>query len=257
MINAYSFDDSEHGPQMIGPQNTHYGREVSRVETRGIDEAAMQHARKLLQQEDRSSLVYVLDLGCGTGDAAEKYARLGCHVTGADVRESHNDIAQRNIGLLKDGFAQIDFVNQDLYRLNIDVLGDKPWDVIILNRVLHFLPLTVVKNLMEQLVERAGPDTQFVINFRSSDHKTGNNKGRTYIESDEDGCLPTYYLHNAKDFITMLRELGCSITMHEQNDQLCLLFVKNSPELSCFGPTLPKGHPRLSKEKPANDRFIL
>jgi SAM-dependent methyltransferase len=228
MLQGMLTEDEENGPSMMAPDNMKYGRELSRVETRDIDKAAIEHAKQLMRSK-RLAPVRVLDFGCGTGHSAETFARLGCHVTGVDMRRSHEDILERNQRLLADGFHPIHFIHSDICDVNIEDICDKPWDIIYLNRILHFLPETSVKNIMTALVEASSPDTHFVINFRSSDYKTPGKEGCTYIESDEDGCIATYYLHNARRFITMLQDLGCSLALHEEHDRLCLLFVKNSP----------------------------
>ncbi|MBY0428238.1 MAG: methyltransferase domain-containing protein [Alphaproteobacteria bacterium] len=232
--------DGDYGPKMVGPDKTPFGYELSQVETRAIDYAAIDFVQQLVSQGSKH--IRVLDLGCGTGYNAERFARMGCDVTAVDLRHSHDDIAQRNLSLSQAGLTAIQFINQNIIALDIAAITTQPWDVVFLNRVLHFVPEGYLKPIMQAVINNSGPDAHFVINFRSSDYKTGDREGRTFREDDEDGCLPSYFLHNARDFVKMLKGLGCSVAMHEEHDRLCLLFIKNSPVLE-HAATLAPVHP--------------
>ena len=257
MLDTDSYFDADDGPKMVGPDNTQYGRELSQVETRAIDTASIDYVRQLLRQDSRHAAIRILDLGCGSGHNAERFARMGCHVTAVDVRHSQEDIKLRNRRLMQDGLPTIDFINQNITTIDFTTLSDAPWDVVFLNRVLHFVPEICLERIIQSVVDVSAPNTHFVINFRSSDYKTPHSEGRTFIESDEDGCLPTYYLHNAQRFMTMLHRLGCSVALHEKHDRLCLLFVKNSPAqpAAALAPSHPNRY-AMTSGKPLRPQLI-
>jgi SAM-dependent methyltransferase len=98
------------------------------------------------RQLHRSSIRRVLDVGCGPGTNAARFA--GADYVGVDINERYLTIARRKYGRR--------FVQADLATADLEAFGR--FDTILVNSFLHHLPDGAVTSILRQLQRLLEPD---------------------------------------------------------------------------------------------------
>ena len=91
----------------------------------------------------------ILDLGCGTGDLAEKISAKGAHVTGIDSSKEMIEAARQK-------YPSIDFEIQSATSFSFD----KKFDAVFSNAALHWIPEK--EKVVKQVYECLKPGGRFV-----------------------------------------------------------------------------------------------
>lgn len=123
-----------------------HGIDVAAQRADALDEMALAEIRSLASRGRRPAAA---DLGCGSGGQLGRMALAGAAAVGVDVSDQRLAVAER----AGPGAA---FVRMDLrdIALRLPALPFAPWDVVVSQRTLHYLPHRDAAALLRALRER-------------------------------------------------------------------------------------------------------
>lgn len=120
-----------------------YGVDVTSVRLDDLDKRLLKAvSEKLLPGHS----VSVLDVGCGSGGLAVALAQVGVIVTALDIDNFKDEIVTLAGSAVSN---RINFIQADVRRFVFDT--EAKFDFVVLQRILHYLPYTEAKQLLERL----------------------------------------------------------------------------------------------------------
>ena len=164
----------------------------------------------------------VLELGCGIGTDAVRFAKSGARVMAVDMSETSLALARANAACAKLNYSRIRFIVANLEQLN---LADKrPWALIYAFGVLHHTPNPRVA--LDRIVEHMAPHTELrmMVYARHSWKSAMIDAGLDQFEAAS-GC-PVAYRYTEEQIKTLCASAGLEVIDFEQ----CHIFRYSIPE---------------------------
>tara|TARA_B100002019_G_C20995983_1_gene462927 strand:+ start:7 stop:660 length:654 start_codon:yes stop_codon:yes gene_type:complete len=116
-----------------------YGMDVAAVRADDLDKAALEYIETLEAPK-------ALDLGCGAGGQSLRMQEAGAVVTAIDIDDFSSFFSVHKSNS-ESNAQNLDFVQGDLRQI-ADLVGDSEYDVIVLQRTLHYLSYQEANNLL-------------------------------------------------------------------------------------------------------------
>ena len=145
----------------------------------------------------------VLEIGCAEAGVLKAFLELGHQCTGIELSPSRTELAKE---LLKEDFkkGRIDFINKNIYDINITKDLPHLYDLIILKDVIEHIPDQ--KLFIEKLKDFLNPDGQIFFGFPPWQMPFGGHQ--QMCESGIASILPWYHILPKSVYKMMLKMFG-------------------------------------------------
>ena len=121
-----------------------YGIDITSARLDDLDKRVLSEVQKKVDQGVR-----VLDVGCGKGGLAVALGQAGAIVTALDVDDYMAEV-EANVAEAKLPPHSLTFIQNDI--ISFLAKSDAVFDMVVLQRVLHYLPYTLARQVLSTLL---------------------------------------------------------------------------------------------------------
>ena len=181
----------------------HYGVDVAATRFDDLDQAVVAYVKTITTAK-------ILEIGCGKGILAAALVAQGGIVTAVDIKDAGN----------VENTPQLRFIQADAANLPSTVIN-RHYNVIIIQRTLHYLPYEVANQLLTQLTQErnsklyisvSGIETAIAKYYPAID--TALSKRFAYLHTvgqDTFSITAPLCLYSKSEFLKLLRDAGWSV----------------------------------------------
>lgn len=121
-----------------------YGVDVASTRLDDLDKRLLLDVKERITKGDK---VRVLDIGCGQGGLAYPLSNTGAEVVALDIADYKSFFTDRAVETTTSG--SVKFIQADIANFPLENLGH--FDIVVLQRVLHYLPYSEAKRILKTL----------------------------------------------------------------------------------------------------------
>lgn len=128
-----------------------------------LTESFLAYCRTLSQK-------YVLEIGCAYGIKSSQIIQTGAFLVANDLDEKHIEIMKNAFGFFSEKnpqFSNINFIVGNVLELNLEDYGNKKFDAILIESVLHFMTPEEIRITLRKLHEFLGENGKLFITVSS------------------------------------------------------------------------------------------
>ena len=198
-----------------------YGVDITSIRLDDLDKRVFSEIQKKALQGES---VTVLDGGCGKGGLAVSLSRVGAKVTALDIDDYVDEIKERVAGATLPPHS-LTFIQNDI--ISFLAKSDAVFDIVILQRVLHYLPHTLAKQVLSTLCARTdklylavtGTDTAIAKHYSALKNQIEDRWGELDTKGQELFFITApLCLYNEKEIFDLLTETGWQINWLRVSD---------------------------------------
>jgi len=196
-----------------------YGIDITSARLDDLDKRVLSEVQKKVDQGVR-----VLDVGCGKGGLAVALGQAGAIVTALDVDDYMAEV-EANVAEAKLPPHSLTFIQNDI--ISFLAKSDAVFDIVILQRVLHYLPHTLAKQVLSTLCARTdklylavtGTDTAIAKHYSALKNQIEDRWGELDTKGQELFFITApLCLYNEKEIFELLTETGWQINWLRVSD---------------------------------------
>lgn len=200
-----------------------YGVDIASARLDDLDKRILSEIK---ERTERGETVLVLDAGCGQGGLLFAAAAIGAQVVGVDIDDYEEVIKERGAeAKLPPTVTQPLFIQEDICSY-LDK-NNVPFDIVVLQRVLHYLPYKTAVDLLTKLHNFTDDIYLSVTGMGSAIAKYYNAKA-TPVENrwgyiDEDGqklfsISAPLCVYTEMELLKLLKDAGWGVTWSRVSD---------------------------------------
>ena len=198
-----------------------YGVDITSTRLDDLDKRVFSEIQKKALQGES---VTVLDGGCGKGGLAVSLSRVGAKVTALDIDNYANEIKERVAGATLPP-PSLTFVQNNIASFLFK--SDEIFDMVVLQRVLHYLPYTLARQVLSTLLIKAdtlylsvtGANTAIAKHYPVLKKPIEKRWGKLDIQGQKLFSITApLCLYSEKEIFNLLTETGWSIDWSRVSD---------------------------------------